>query len=212
MATPQPGIGDWYRLNGGSLFEVVALDDDDGTIEIQYFDGTVEEMDIEDWDAQWNDGALEAAEAPEDWSGSVDVEAPMKTAAAPARIPWAMTATSAPARSTASTCSTSPRPGSGSAPTSTLSASSHEATLDLELPPASVSAPRTGPATQNPVDFSNSAPCEEHRMQRAVGGEKAFRQQIQRVAGVRAAIDVAAHLRAGAHHAVRAAASHRARW
>jgi hypothetical protein len=75
MATPQPAIGDWYRLNGGSLFEVVALDDDDGTIEIQYFDGTVEEMDIEDWDTQWEDGALEEAEAPEDWSGSVDVEA-----------------------------------------------------------------------------------------------------------------------------------------
>ena len=74
MATPQPAIGDWYRLNGGALFEVVALDDDDGTIEIQYFDGTVEEMDIEDWVAQWEDGALEAAEAPEDWSGSVDVE------------------------------------------------------------------------------------------------------------------------------------------
>jgi hypothetical protein len=57
------------------LFEVVALDDDDGTIEIQYFDGTVEEMDIEDWETQWEDGGLEAAEAPEDWSGSVDVEA-----------------------------------------------------------------------------------------------------------------------------------------
>jgi len=74
MATPQPGIGDWYRLSGGALFEVVALDDDDGTIEIQYFDGTVEEMDIEDWDSQWEEGALESAEPPEDWSGSVDVE------------------------------------------------------------------------------------------------------------------------------------------
>ena len=57
------------------MFEVVAVDEDDGTIEIQYFDGTVEEMDFEDWDAQWDDGAVEAAEAPEDWSGSVDVEA-----------------------------------------------------------------------------------------------------------------------------------------
>jgi hypothetical protein len=76
MATPQaPSIGDWYRLRGGALFEVVAFDDDDGTIEIQYFDGTVEEMDVEDWEAQWEDGTLEAAEAPEDWSGSVDVEA-----------------------------------------------------------------------------------------------------------------------------------------
>ncbi|MBV9345596.1 MAG: hypothetical protein JO341_12400 [Gammaproteobacteria bacterium] len=74
MAAPQPGIGDWYRLSGGALFEVVAYDDDDGTIEIQYFDGTVEELDIEDWEAQWDEGALEAAEAPEDWSGSVDVE------------------------------------------------------------------------------------------------------------------------------------------
>ena len=55
-------------------FEVVAIDDDDGTIEIQYFDGTVEEMDVEDWESQWEDGALEAAEPPEDWSGSVDVD------------------------------------------------------------------------------------------------------------------------------------------
>src|SRR5579864_5290099 len=74
MATPHPGIGDWYRTRGGALFEVVALDDDDGTIELQYFDGTVEEMDIEDWETQWEDGALESAEAPEDFSGSVDVE------------------------------------------------------------------------------------------------------------------------------------------
>src|SRR3979409_2147183 len=74
MATPQPAIGDWYRLSGGALFEVVALDDHDATIQIQYFDGAVEEMDIEDWETQWEDGALEAAEAPEDWSGSVDVE------------------------------------------------------------------------------------------------------------------------------------------
>ena len=75
MAAPQPGIGEWYRLSGGELFEVVAVNDTDGTIDIQYFDGTVEEMDQEDWSAQWEDGALEAAEAPEDWSGSVDVEA-----------------------------------------------------------------------------------------------------------------------------------------
>lgn len=75
MAAPQPSIGEWYRQKeGGALFEVVAFDDDDGTIEIQYFDGTVEELDIEDWEGQWDDGALERAQAPEDWSGSVDVE------------------------------------------------------------------------------------------------------------------------------------------
>jgi hypothetical protein len=75
MTAPRPGIGDWYRMNSGQLFEVVAVDDDDGTIEIQYFDGAVEEMDVEDWDAQWDEGAVEAAEEPpEDGSGSGDVE------------------------------------------------------------------------------------------------------------------------------------------
>lgn len=75
MVAPQPRIGDWYRSNGGELFEVVAVDEDDGTIDIQYFDGTVEEMDREDWEAQWEEGLIEVAEPPEDWSGSVDVEA-----------------------------------------------------------------------------------------------------------------------------------------
>jgi hypothetical protein len=74
MTTPRPTIGEWYRHIGGDSFEVVALDEDDGTIEIQYFDGTVEEMETEDWNSQWADRALEAAEPPEDWTGSVDVE------------------------------------------------------------------------------------------------------------------------------------------
>lgn len=74
MTAPIPSIGAWYRHTGGDSFEVVAFDEDDGTIEIQYFDGTVEEMDTEDWDSQWADRALETAEPPEDWSGSVDVE------------------------------------------------------------------------------------------------------------------------------------------
>ena len=70
----KPTIGNWYRIQGGDSFEVVAIDDDDGTIELQYFDGTVEEMDIEDWQAAQENGALEEVEAPEDWTGSVDVE------------------------------------------------------------------------------------------------------------------------------------------
>ena len=74
MTAPAPTIGEWYRRNGGDSFEVVAYDEDDGTIEIQYFDGTVEEMDTEDWDAQWADRSIEASEPPEDWTGSVDVE------------------------------------------------------------------------------------------------------------------------------------------
>lgn len=74
MNAQRPGIGDWYRLRGGELFEVVAFDETDGTIEVQYFDGTVEEFELEDWRTQRATGAIGEAEAPEDWTGSVDVE------------------------------------------------------------------------------------------------------------------------------------------
>jgi DNA/RNA endonuclease YhcR with UshA esterase domain len=74
MNAHPPAIGDWYSLRGGELFEVVAVDDTDGTIEVQYFDGTLEEMDREDWQAQYSAGEIEEVDAPEDWSGSVDVE------------------------------------------------------------------------------------------------------------------------------------------
>jgi hypothetical protein len=70
----QPDIGEWYRIRGGDQFEVVAIDEDDGTIEVQHFDGTVEEVDIGDWDALHAEGEIEEAEAPDDWSGSVDAE------------------------------------------------------------------------------------------------------------------------------------------
>jgi hypothetical protein len=74
MSAPNPSVGAWYRRTGGESFEVVAFDEDDGTIELQYFDGTVEEMDKEDWESQWADRSLETAEPPEDWTGSVDIE------------------------------------------------------------------------------------------------------------------------------------------
>ena len=70
MTSPSPVVGDWYRRLDGALFEVVAIDRDDGTVEVQHFDGTVEEFDLESWDDQ-NFGE---AQAPEDWSGSVDIE------------------------------------------------------------------------------------------------------------------------------------------
>lgn len=70
MTSPSPVVGEWYRRVDGSLFEVVAIDRDDGTLEVQHFDGTVEEFDLESWDEQ----LFEEAKPPEDWSGSVDIE------------------------------------------------------------------------------------------------------------------------------------------
>lgn len=74
MSAQLPDIGEWYRLREGDAFEVVAIDEDDRTVEVQHFDGTLEEYDLDDWNAQWSSGAIEASEPPEDWSGSVDVE------------------------------------------------------------------------------------------------------------------------------------------
>ncbi len=71
MAVEQPLIGHWYRRGERKLFEVVALDEKDKTIELQHFDGTIEEMDLENWPAP----LLDEAGPPEDWSGSVDVSA-----------------------------------------------------------------------------------------------------------------------------------------
>jgi hypothetical protein len=70
----KPIVGQWYRGSTNELFEVVAIDDQDETIEIQFFDGSVTEIDFDAWNEQLRDGLLEAADAPEDWSGAVDVE------------------------------------------------------------------------------------------------------------------------------------------
>jgi hypothetical protein len=70
MTSPSPIVGEWYRRANGALFEIVAIDRDDNTVEVQHFDGTIEEYDLESWGEQ----EFEEAQPPEDWTGSVDVE------------------------------------------------------------------------------------------------------------------------------------------
>ena len=65
----KPVVGDWYRSLEGQEFEVVAIDQDEGTVEIQYFDGAIEELDF----SSWVQTPLQTAQPPEDWSGSVDM-------------------------------------------------------------------------------------------------------------------------------------------
>jgi len=64
-----PQIGQWYaRTDKGELFQIVGRDDDTRTIEIQYFDGDVDEIDAENWSAL----PLELRAQPEDWTAPVD--------------------------------------------------------------------------------------------------------------------------------------------
>lgn len=65
----QPAVGDWFETDGGDAFEIVALDADEGTVEIQYFDGAIEELDVE----TWLELALVPIDPPEDYSGSLDI-------------------------------------------------------------------------------------------------------------------------------------------
>lgn len=66
---PVPEVGGWYRALAGRLFEVVAVDEADGSIEIQHFDGTVEELDPQEWQAI----VPRDTDPPEDWSGAMDL-------------------------------------------------------------------------------------------------------------------------------------------
>lgn len=70
MNLEYPVIGQWFRRLNGTLFEVVAVDEAARTIEVQQFDGTIDEIDLENW----ADLFLVEVSAPEDWSGSVDMD------------------------------------------------------------------------------------------------------------------------------------------
>jgi hypothetical protein len=65
-----PILGTWYQhLDKGQKFCVVALNEDEGLIEMQHFDGDLEEIDRD----TWYQLDLEPIEEPENWSGPIDV-------------------------------------------------------------------------------------------------------------------------------------------
>lgn len=69
MSAAKAEVGAWYQTAEGVYLEVVALDLETDCIEIQFYDGTVEEYDRESWEEL----ELRRAEPPEDWAGSLDI-------------------------------------------------------------------------------------------------------------------------------------------
>lgn len=64
-----PEVGGWYRrLDIAQPFQVVAADFDDGTVEVEYFDGTVDEWPL----SHWQELDIEACGAPPDVRGALD--------------------------------------------------------------------------------------------------------------------------------------------
>ncbi len=67
-----PEIGAWYlNTDSGEMFEVVALDESEGEIQLQYFDGEINQLDPESWASL----PLAMIPPPEDWSGPFEIEA-----------------------------------------------------------------------------------------------------------------------------------------
>jgi hypothetical protein len=65
----EPVAGNWYsHRDKGQTFQVIAIDEDRGVIEIQYVDGDLEAIDSD----AWYDMDLEIAEPPEDERGPLD--------------------------------------------------------------------------------------------------------------------------------------------
>jgi len=64
-----PVVGNWYKESlDHEPFEVVAVDEDTGTIEVQYFGGDVDEIEAEDW----RELSLAEVEAPHDWTAALE--------------------------------------------------------------------------------------------------------------------------------------------
>ena len=67
----EPTVGQWYEdLENEETFQVLKVDEDKETVEIQHLDGDVEELDVDGW-AELD---LELTEEPEGWSGSKNIE------------------------------------------------------------------------------------------------------------------------------------------
>ena len=65
----EPIEGNWYQhLDKERDFMVVDVNKREGTVDIQYFDGDIEELEMEEWEEM----DLEEIESPEDWTGPLD--------------------------------------------------------------------------------------------------------------------------------------------
>ena len=61
--------GEWYLdVQSGNAFQVVGVDEEEGSIDVQFADGAVAEFLMDDWEAM----SLARSEQPEDWAGPYD--------------------------------------------------------------------------------------------------------------------------------------------
>ena len=65
-----PRIDQWYAYIGKEQpFYVTTVNEEESTIDIQHFDGDLEELSLD----EWRDLVIELIDEPEDWRGALDV-------------------------------------------------------------------------------------------------------------------------------------------
>lgn len=65
-----PQVDQWYaHLDKGQRFYVTAIDEENSTVEVQHFDGDIEEFSLDEWRAL----EIELSVEPENWSGALDI-------------------------------------------------------------------------------------------------------------------------------------------
>ena len=65
-----PRIDQWYsHLDKGQRFYVTAINEEENTVDIQHFDGDLEELSLE----EWRDLRIVLSEQPENWRGALDI-------------------------------------------------------------------------------------------------------------------------------------------
>lgn len=69
MSVTRPAVGSWYEDNLGHTFCIVAYDEQESSIDIQYYNGDIEDIDTETW------SYLETRQisTPEDWTAPYDM-------------------------------------------------------------------------------------------------------------------------------------------
>ena len=64
-----PRIGNWFRRSDHpQAFHVIALDESSATVDVEYFDGTLDEWPLR----HWQELSITPCDAPQDWSGPFD--------------------------------------------------------------------------------------------------------------------------------------------
>jgi hypothetical protein len=65
-----PLIDQWYaHVDKGQRFFVTAINEEENTVDLQHFDGDVEEISLD----EWRDLDIELSEEPESWTGALDI-------------------------------------------------------------------------------------------------------------------------------------------